>query len=104
MTRSSENRVGRPSGRARYHRTPGILERRVDDALFLVNPRDDSIFHLNALSAGLWRLLAEPISIPDAARIVQQAFPDTPPAQISEDVSNHIEKLQKAGLIMIAES
>jgi hypothetical protein len=83
----------------RWRRNPAILERRLDDTLFLVHPVHDSIFYLNALSAGLWRLLAEPISIAEAQSIVQQAFPDTPTAQIAADVSGLIHAFDKKDLI-----
>lgn len=97
MTSTSE---GRTENRreACFRRNPAILKRRIDDTVFLVNPADDTIFYLNPLSAGLWKLLADPISIADAGRIVQEAFPDTPPAQIAADVAKLIAELEKKGL------
>lgn len=83
----------------RFSRNPNILERQVDDTVFLVNPEDDTIFYLNPLSAGIWRLLAEPTSTSDAGRIVQQAFPDTSPEEIASDVSKLVEELRGKGLV-----
>ena len=100
MTSMSEDRSEKYPREACFRRNPGILERRIDETVFLVNPEDDTIFYLNPLSSGLWRLLAEPISIAKAARVVQEAFPDTPPDQISGDVSRLIRDLENQGLIL----
>jgi hypothetical protein len=88
-----------PSGEC-FRRNPAVVERQIDDTVFLVNPEDDTIFYLNPLSAGLWRLLADPISIADAGRIVQEAFPDTPSDQIAADVAKLIADLEKKGLAL----
>ena len=100
MTSSSEDRSEKYRREACFRRNPAILERRIDETVFLVNPEDDTIFYLNPLSSGLWHLLAEPIRIADATRVVQEAFPDTPPDQISGDVSRLIRDLEKQGLIL----
>ena len=100
MTKSVKDRPGQaPSGEC-YRRNPAVVERQIDDTVFLVNPEDDTIFYLNPLSAGLWRLLADPISIADAGRIVQEAFPDTPPDQIAEDVSRLIGDMERRRLVL----
>ena len=83
-----------------FRRNPAILERQIDETVFLVNPDDDTIFYLNPLSSGLWRLLADPVSMAAAGRIVQEAFPDTPPDQIAADVSTLIMDMEKRGLIL----
>ncbi len=82
-----------------YSRKPEIIERQIDDTVFLVNPRDDTIFYLNPLSAGIWRLLAEPTTEAETIRIVQQAFTETPPEQIASDVRNLFALLRSKGLI-----
>ena len=48
----------------RFSRNPDVEQREIDDTVFLVNPMDDTIFSLNALSAGIWRLLATPVTHP----------------------------------------
>ena len=98
MTSTSEGGNESRCREACFRRNPAILERRIDDTVFLVNPADDTIFYLNPLSAGLWRLLADPISIADAGRIVQEAFPDIPTDQIAADVAKLIADLEKKGL------
>lgn len=88
-----------PSGEC-FRRNPAVVERQIDDTVFLVNPEDDTIFYLNPLSSGLWRLLAEPISSADATRVVRDAFPDTPPDQVAGDVARLITDLEKRRLIL----
>lgn len=94
MKDRSENVNAEYAGEVRLIRNPDILERQVDDTIFLVNPDDDTIFYLNPLSAGIWNLLAEPISPSEAKRIVQQAFPDIPSDQITADVVNLLQELE----------
>lgn len=79
-------------------RNPDILERQVDDTVFLVNPEDDTIFYLNPLSAGIWNLLTNPTTPSEAERIVQQAFPDVSPNQITADVLKLLQELERKDL------
>lgn len=99
MMKSISEEASDSTGEIRFSRNPNILERQVDETVFLVNPEDDTIFYLNRLSAGIWHLLAEPTSTSDAGRIVQQAFPDTSPEKIASDVSKLVEELSEKGLI-----
>ncbi len=89
------------AGEVRYSRNPAIIKRQIDDTVFLVNPGDDSIFYLNPLSAGIWRLLAETTTEAEAIRVVQQAFTETPPEQIALDVQNLFEELKRKDLIQL---
>jgi hypothetical protein len=84
---------------ARFSRNPEILERRIEDSAFLVNPENETVFYLNPLGAGLWHLLAEPTSIAEVVRIVQQAFPDFAPEEIASDVTTRIIELEEKRLV-----
>ena len=99
MTSSSASPKCDMARGSRYSRNPEILKRQIDDTVFLVNPEDDTIFYLNPLSAGIWHLLAEPTTLAEAIRTVQQAFTDTPPEQIASDVRNLFEELKGKDLI-----
>jgi len=100
MTRSTAEEDTRDNTRETlFRRNPDILERRVDDTVFLVNPEDDTIFYLNPLSAGIWRLLSEPTRTSEVMHTIQQAFPDTPPEEITSDVSKLVEELIEKGLV-----
>lgn len=100
MTPLSEVRNQDSQWKTYFRRNPVIFERQIGDTVFLVNPEDDTIFYLNPLSSGLWRLLADPISIADAGQIVRQAFPDTSPDQIALDVAALIAELEKRKLVL----
>ena len=83
-----------------YVRNPKIVERSIDDTVFLINPDTDIVFYLNSLGTGIWQLLREPISVFDAYNIVQQAFPDRPPKKIARDVSRLIHDMSKRNLVL----
>ena len=98
-TISYDNRIGKSVSELRFSRNPDVVQREVDDTVFLVNPVDDTIFYLNALSTGLWHLLATPVTCPEAIYIVKEAFPNTPPEKIASDVAQLFKELEKNGLI-----
>jgi len=83
-----------------YVRNQKIVERCIDDTVFLVNPDTDIVFYLNPLGTGIWHLLKEPISVLDATNIVQQAFPDRPPNKIARDVSKLFNDMSKKALVL----
>ena len=84
-----------------YVRNPKIVERSIDDTVFLINPDTDIIFYLNLLSTGIWQLVEKPISIFNATNIVQKAFPDMPPPKIARDVSKLINDMSKRNLVQL---
>jgi hypothetical protein len=83
-----------------YVRNPKIAERSIDDSVFLVDCDTDIILYLNPLSTGIWQLLRKPLSALDATKIVQQAFPDLPPDEITGDVSRLISDMSKKNLVL----
>ncbi len=83
-----------------YVRNPKISERSIDDTVFLINPDTDIVFYLNPLSTGVWQLLKEPISVFDAANIVQQAFPEMPSSKITKDVLRLINDMSRKNLVL----
>lgn len=99
MRSTSGNDTDMGTREVRFIRNPGILERRIDDTVFLVDPEDETVFHLNPVGAGIWRLLADPTSPADAGRILQQAFPEISSDVVISDVSNLIHRLERKGLI-----
>lgn len=86
-----------------YVRNQQIVERRVDDTVFLVNPETETVFYLNPLGTAIWQLLAQPISAAEAATIVQQAFPDVSSYQIADDVSGLLNQLRKKNLALLCD-
>ena len=91
-----------PKG-ALFRRNPKVTETAVADDVFLVNPDNQSIFHLNAVGAALWRLLAKPIGVEQAVAILHEAFPDVSGDVIERDVAALMDDLSARGLIVGAE-
>ncbi len=69
----------------RFVRVEGITARIVGDETFLFDADDVSVLNLNRLAGAIWVLLDAPISIADTARLLAEAFPDTPPDVVLTD-------------------
>ncbi len=80
-------------------RRAGVKETPVDGDLFLVLPNSGDIYHLNALGAALWRLLAAPADEADAGDTLALAFPDLPRASIDADVRQFFADLRERALL-----
>ncbi|MBU0726908.1 MAG: PqqD family protein [Alphaproteobacteria bacterium] len=70
-----------------YIRLPAVAAHEVDGEIFLTDPRDGAIHHLNLMASGLWRLLAEPITTKQAVEVVQTAFPSLQRQRLERDVT-----------------
>ena len=86
-----------------YAQNPNIAARSIDDTLILVDPDTDIVFYLDPLGTGIWQLLKEPVSMTDATRIVQQAFPEMPPEEIARDVATLIRDMSLRNLLLNVE-
>jgi hypothetical protein len=82
-------------------RSQGITERQVDDDIFLVNPQNDALYHLNSVGAALWRMLDEGTSGEQAAAIICQAFPEADATSVKVDLVKLIAELKDHGLITL---
>lgn len=78
----------------------GLREHAVDNDLFLVNPGGETIYHLNGLGAGLWRLLDGSHGLEDAVAVLRDAFPDVDTETIETDVRNLVGDLAERGLLV----
>ncbi len=83
-----------------FRRNPDIVERQVGESLFLAEAAGEAIFQLNETGAALWRLLAEPAGLIDAAQLFHQAFPERDYADIEAELSNLLSNLHNRGLIV----
>jgi hypothetical protein len=72
----------------------------LDGELFLVDPRDQSIYHLNLVGAGLWRLLREPSTAAEAIDVLRAAFPSVDSRRIEHDVTTLLGDLLANDLIV----
>ena len=82
-----------------WSRRSGVKETPVDTDLFVVLPDSGEIYHLNAIGAALWRLLAEQSSAEAAGEALALAYPDVPREAIDADVQRFIGELHQRALI-----
>jgi hypothetical protein len=87
---------GRDGG---WRRGPAVTEHRVDQELFLVNAKTDSIYHLNALADSLWSLAGEGVREADMVDLLCTAFPSEAKSRIACDVRILMERLMRRGLL-----
>lgn len=83
----------------RYRRTPEIEATKVDDDIFLVNGDAQSVFHLNATGAGIWNLMAGPISFEEIVSTMVAAFPHLSEADLRRDIAALLDELERHGLV-----
>lgn len=88
-----------PAGRRFRHRD-GLTEQLVDADLFLVNPGGQTIYHLNGLGAGLWRLLDGTHGLEDVVTVLGEAFPNIDSTLIESDVKTLVGDLTDRGLLI----
>ncbi len=88
-----------PEQEARFVRKDGLSITEVEDDIFIVAPETEDIFHLNNLGRALWALLAEPLSVPELADAVAEAFPNEPREKIAADVATFVERMLKQKLV-----
>lgn len=88
-----------PAGRQFRHRE-GLREHLVDADLFLVNRGGQTIYHLNGLGAGLWRLLDGTHGLDDVVTVLKEAYPDVEGETIESDVKSLVGDLAERGLLI----
>jgi hypothetical protein len=84
----------------RYRRNEQVSVTTVDDGSFLVEPETQDIFYLDALSAGLWAALEQPMALADLQALVADAFPETPRATIDGDIAAVVKDMTERKLII----
>lgn len=84
----------------RIARRDGIDATEVDEDVFLVEPDSEEVFHLNPVAAGLWRLLAEPMTVAELQAAVREAFPDRPGAAVDAEVAAAVAELLRRRLAL----
>lgn len=83
----------------RLRRRSDIAVTALDGGTFLVDSRSDAIFHLDALSGGVWAALAEPMTHDELVDLLAEAFPDTPSETIRRDVDALLAELTERDLL-----
>lgn len=88
-------------GQALIARSPHVVARIVGQAAFLVDLDNNDIHHLNQVGLALWNLIAKPLDVESIVEIFQEAFPDTPEAQLREDLSAAVDRFLEADLAVL---
>ena len=88
------------SGGAHIRRSPGIGERLVGDGLFLTDQTGESVYHLNLVGAGVWRLLDGECGLDEAKSLLHRAFPDVAAGRIDRDTDRLVQDLVDQGLLI----
>jgi len=85
-----------------FKRNPEVSQTALGEETFLVAPDSGEVYYLDAVTSGLWRLLAEPQSISECQAAYRDAFPDQPAERIDRDVAAAIATLLERKLIVPA--
>jgi hypothetical protein len=78
-----------------------VVARVVGQAAFLVDLDSNDIHHLNQVGLALWNLIAKPLDVETIVDIFQEAFPDTPEAQLRADLAAAVDRFLKSGLAVL---
>ena len=87
-------RVGTPARQVR-----DVARRDIGEGVYLADPEGRAIERLDPLAAVIWDMLEDGAAAPEITRLLGDAFPDTPPGTIADDVDRLLRKLARAGLI-----
>ena len=84
----------------RYGQRPRVSTTEIDGDVFLVEPDTEEVFYLNAVAGGLWRALAEPMTLGELTSLMRSAFPDRTEAELDADIAATIEELARRRLVI----
>jgi hypothetical protein len=88
------------TGPVRYKRNPAVSETELDGEIFLVEPDSEEVFYLDAMGAGLWRLIAVPQSLQEIVVVYRAAFPDADSQTVENDLRAALQTMLDRGLVI----
>ena len=62
------------TGLVRYKRNHAVSETELNGEIFLVELETEELYYLDAMSAGLWRLIAAPQSLGETVEVIPRRF------------------------------
>lgn len=77
----------------------GTVETWLGERLFLADAEGRAIHRIDPIGAVVWLVLAEPATPGEIAALLAEAFPDTEPTQIADDLLRLLAQFHDAGLI-----
>lgn len=87
-----------PGAGPRYARAEAVLWRRTATAVVLLPLEDGEVIELAGTGAALWDLLAEPVTVGEAAAVLSSAF-RTSPEQVAADIGPVLVELAGRGVV-----
>ena len=84
-----------------YRRNADVVEKTVDDVVFLAHGETGGLFQMNETGRALWALMVDETSLDDAIGTLAAAFPDVDPARIAEDVRTAIADMEANDLLLV---
>jgi hypothetical protein len=81
-----------------YQRSPKVLWRIAGDRALLLHRDETEVVTIGGSGAVLWRLLAEPISLDDAAGALAELY-DLPARELLADIEPVFAELAERGLV-----
>jgi hypothetical protein len=73
-------------GTKQFRARPDISARELDGEVFLCDPAERAVLHLNLVGSAVWTLLGEGISADEAADLIAEAFPAAERGAVATDV------------------
>ena len=86
----------------RWHRAPGVRIYENGAFAYLIPKEQSSIFGVDGIGRAVFALLAEPLSIAEAAGLLAEIFPQTGRSRLESDLSHFFRTLFEQGLIVRA--
>jgi Coenzyme PQQ synthesis protein D (PqqD) len=83
-----------------YRRNPAVVHEEIDDRLMMMNPERAEFVTLSPTGRGVWDALEAPGSPADIVERLQPNWPAADPAQMLNDVTAFLEKLEKTGAVL----
>lgn len=77
----------------------GCVSAALGETMYLADPEGRAIHRLDAMTAAIWAVVEEPITVSDLIGMMVDAFPDTPADQVTADIMRLLSRLQRLGLI-----
>jgi hypothetical protein len=83
----------------RFVRNPAVRETLLEEEIFLVDGTGREVFYLDAVTSGLWRLLAEPQTVESCLAVFAEAFPDASAERLAQDLARALADFEARGLV-----
>ena len=87
----------------RFRRAGAARSRRSPEGVFLWQPGDAGLWHLNPMAEAVWTMLEIPGSARDLAQVLDDAWPEVPPERLLADICGLLGQLAEAGLVVAQE-